>query len=213
MDEAIKVYSPDKGYLTETIRATEIKSHAHARKLAPLVDANKNLLYWVNWGALKKNGKHKVAHFRHYPRSSQRNLGLAIIDEIQLRYTKSNESSKHRKAKDAIYDLLCEWVSEKRHLPWIFKDQEISDFMLSGDLLADALEIRKEFPIGTPFGTDYRLDIAVIGKTIGKLPIITGGIEVEFTHHFDFSKALICKSIGFPLISVDIEHLNESDIN
>lgn len=213
MDEAIRVYSADKGYLAEIIRATEIKSHAHARKLAPLVDRNKNLLYWVDWGALKKNGKPKVAHFRHYPRGSQRNLELEVIDEIQLRYSKSIESLKHRKAKEAIYALLCEWLSENRHLPWIFKDQEISDFTLSGDLLAGAKEIRKEFPIKTPFGTDYRLDIAILGNKIGKSFILLAGIEVEFTHQFDFTKALICKSIGFPLISVDIEHLEESDIN
>lgn len=38
------------------------------------------------------------------------------------------------------------------------------------------------------------------------------GIEIEFTHTFGFSKALICKSLGFPLVSLNITELDESEI-
>lgn len=210
MEEAFKVYSVDKGYVSELVKATEIKSHAHARKLAPFVDESHQMMYWVNWGAPKKNGKPKVAYFSRYPRKGGRNLKQQIGSDIDERYKASKESSKHKKAKDFIQILLISLLENKDHLPWAFFDPEISEFPMSGDFLAGAVSIETEYLIKTPFGKDYRLDIAILGKTIFKHPVVVAGIEVEFTHKFDFVKALICKSLGFPLVSLDITDLDES---
>lgn len=214
MKSAIKVYSPEKGcYFAESVNATDIKSHAHARKLAPFVDDadSRRMLYWVGWGAPKKNGKSRVAHFKHYPKNNH-NLLDQISDEIELRNKESSESKKHQSAKDRVLEVLTELLLEGKHLPWAFKDQEISCFPMSGDFLAGAANIAKEFVIKTPFGNTYKLDIAILGKKISKYPIVLAGIEIEFTHKFDFLKTIICKSIGFPLISVNIEELEESSI-
>ena len=212
MREALRVYSAEKGYFGEVICATKVKSHAHSRKLAPLVDYDHELVYWVNWGIEKKNGKPRVAHFRHYPRSSSKGIKTEVNSQITSRYSGSLESSKHRKAKEAIYALLVEWMSNDLHLPWAFVDTEISDFPMSGDLLAGAEEIVKEYPLKTPFGPEYRLDIAILGKVVGKSRIVLAGIEIEYTHQFDFSKALICKTLGFPLVSINVEEVDEDEI-
>ncbi len=213
MREALRVYSAENGYFGEVVCATEVKSHAHARKLAPLVDHDHELVYWVSWGAAKKNGKPRVAHFRHYPRASGKGIKSEVSAQITSRYSGSLESSKHRKAKDAIYLLLVEWMSSGGHLPWAFIDPEISDFTLSGDLLAGAEDIQKEYPLKTPFGTEYRLDIAILGAVVGKSRVVLAGIEVEYTHKFEFSKALFCKTLGFPLVSINVEKVDEAAVD
>jgi len=212
MNQATRVYSIEKGYFSEILEATDLKSQAHARKLAPFVDENRDLLYWVGWGAQKKNGKPRVAHFRHYPRKSQ-TIKKIVSDEVKLRKIRSGESKKHYSAKISVLELLKDLLSQKKHLPWAFNDPEISEFSMSGDFLAGAISIEKEYEISTPLGTDYRLDIAILGKTIMKKPILLAGIEIEFTHKFGFTKSLICKSLGFPLISIDITDVDLKDIN
>ncbi|MCK5189424.1 MAG: hypothetical protein KAR12_05160 [Methylococcales bacterium] len=212
MNEAIKVYSTEKGYFTEILEATKIKSHSHARMLAPFVDDSYQLLYWVNWGKPKLNDKPRKAHFRHYPKNKT-SIVETISKEIKHRKVKSKESQKHIKAKECILNLLRNMLKQKKHIPWAFKDPETSDFPMTGDFLAGAVSIEKEYQIKTPFGEKYRLDIAIMGKVIGKEPVVLAGIEVEFTHKFDFSKALICKTLGFPLISIDIVDENIESID
>jgi hypothetical protein len=57
--------------------------------------------------------------------------------------------------------------------------------------------------------------VAVKGSLNGyaNQPIVLAAVEVEFTHKFDFIKALICKSLGFPLVSLDITDTQEEQIN
>lgn len=212
MDKAIRVYSSEQGYFSENLEATDIKSYAHARKLAPFVDDKKQMLYWVNWGKIKNNGKHRVAHFKHYPNKSKTIKNLAAT-EIRNRFKKSLESKEHKLAKDAILLFLRKQISDRKHLPWSFNDPSISDFYLSGDLLADAVSVEKEYQIKTPFDEQYRLDIAILGNTIAKNPIVLAGIEIEFSHKFHFSKSLILKTLGFPLISIDITDARSNEIN
>lgn len=211
MDQATRIYSPEKGFHSEIFEATSIKSHSHARKLAPFVDGERSLVYWVNWGKLKSNGKPRVAHFRHYPKNN-RTVKEITSKEVSQRYFKSKESSNHIRAKESVQTLLENLLANKKHLPWAFKDPEISDFPMSGDFLAGAVSIEKEYPIVTPLGTEYRLDVAILGKTISNQPIVLAGIEIEFTHRFDFSKSLLCKTLGFPLISIDITDTDVDDI-
>lgn len=213
MQEAIRIYSPEKGFGKEILKATEIKSHAHARKLAPFIDDTGEKMYWVSWGKEKSNGKPRVAHFKRYPHGSQQTLAKELNDELTEKLKQSGESHLHKNAKQMIKQMLEEMILQHKHLPWAFKDDEISSFAMTGDLLAGAISIEIEHPISTPFGKDYRLDVAILGKKIAQHPVLLAGIELELTNKFDFSKALLCKSAGFPLISIDIAEVEEGEID
>lgn len=214
MDSAYRVYSPSRGYGKEKVVATDIKSSSHARKLAPFIDDNNQLVYWVRWGNRKVDGKSIKAHFRSYPKHSTNSLKKQLHDEISSRQNESNESSKHKAAKLVVQAALQALINSGKHLPWSILDPEISDFPMTGDLLANAVSIEVEHSLKTPFDNQaYRLDVAILGRTIKKHPVVLAGIEIEFTHTFSFSKALICKSLGFPLVSLNITELEESEIN
>jgi len=98
-------------------------------------------------------------------------------------------------------------------MPWAFKDADASDYPLEGNLLLGADQIVTEHPLDTPFGSRFRLDIAVLGPPIQTEPIVLGGVEIELGHAFDGRKALIGKSLGFALISIDISEMTMDDIN
>lgn len=205
MDSAFRVYSPNQGYCKEKVVATNIKSSSHARKLAPFVDDNNQLVYWVRWSKQKASGKRTRAHFRSYPKHSTHSLKKQLHEEISSRQSESSESSKHKAAKLAVQAALQALIDSGKHLPWSTTDQEISDFPMTGDLLANAVSIEVEHSLKTPFDNqEYRLDVAILGRTIKNHPVVLAGIEIEFTHTFGFSKALICKSLGFPLVSLNI---------
>ncbi|OQW73268.1 MAG: hypothetical protein BVN35_12260 [Proteobacteria bacterium ST_bin11] len=212
MNKATRVYSAEQGYFSEKLEATHVKSYAHARKLAPFVDDKGQMVYWVNWGALKKNNRPRVAHFKHYPKNSK-TINKLVAEEIKDRFTQSLESKEHKLVKDVIVDFLRKRIADSKSLPWAFDDPAMSHYSLSGDILADAISVEKEYPIRTPFGEQYRLDVAVLGKPITKNPIVLAGIEIEFSHKFDFSKSLVLKALGFPLMSIDIAEVNVNDIN
>ena len=213
MDSAFRVYSPSQGYCKEEVVATDIKSHSHARKLAPFIDGNNQLVYWVRWGKRKVDGKAIKAHFKGYPKHSNNSLKKQLNDDISSRHRESSESSKHKAAKVAVQAALQALINSRKHLPWSIIDPEISDFPMTGNLLADAVSIEVEHSLKTPFDNqEYRLDVAILGRTIKNHPVVLAGIEIEFTHTFGFSKALICKSLGFPLVSLNISELDESEI-
>lgn len=213
MDSAYRVYSPNQGYCKEEVVATDIKSSSHARKLAPFVDDNNQLVYWVRWGKRKADEKAIKAHFRSYPKHSTNSLKKQLHNEISSRQSESSESSKHKTAKLAVQAALQALIDSGKHLPWSIIDPEISDFPMTGDLLANAVSIEVEHSLKTPFDNqEYRLDVAILGRTIKNHPVVLAGIEIEFTHTFGFSKALICKSLGFPLVSLNITELDENEI-
>lgn len=213
MDEALKLYSWH-GMLTEKIKATNIKSRADSRKHAPFADEDRKLVYWVNWGQIKKTGRWRRAHFRHYPKNSavKHFCSKSIVEEIEKRDQNKGESVKHKLVKDYLTVLLKRMVSEGSSAIWSFIDKRISQYPLIGNLLSDVVDIKQEYPIKTPFGKEYKLDIALIGDKIKNKPIILGAIEIEFNHEFELLKCLICKSSGFPLFSIDITEVNENDI-
>lgn len=144
MDSAFRVYSPNQGYCKEEVVATNIKSSSHARKLAPFVDDNNQLVYWVRWSKQKASGKRTRAHFRSYPKHSTHSLKKQLHDEISSRQSESNESSKHKAAKLAVQAALQALIDSGKHLPWSISDSEISDFPMTGDLLANAVSIEVE---------------------------------------------------------------------
>ena len=89
-----------------------------------------------------------------------------------------------------------------------FTVERSSDFHLSGDQLKGALIAQKEYRIHPPFANFYNLDIAILGPKIHSEKIILGAIEIEHTHEVDMLKTLLCKSLGFPLFTLDKKDVN-----
>lgn len=204
MNEALRVYSWS-GILTDAVEATEIKSRADARKLGPFADFDRRRVTWVRWSQIAKTGRWRRAHFRHLPKP-----GLAsdtrreLSREFERREASKAESSEHLRAKEHLAEYLRSLLTAGRSLRWAFIDKRVSNFPLTGDLLSDVVEVETEYSIHTPFGKDYKLDIALLGPTIARRPIVLGGIEIEFTHEFEMSRCLVCKALGFPLFCIDI---------
>lgn len=212
MFEALIVFSR-KGTFKETISSREITSKEHARKLFPLVTPSlpHQLVTWIspslNNGKLVKRG-----HFRTLSGSHKFNpKQLFELDEAK-RVRLYGESPEHKRAKDLIIFELNRRLQANLALPWRFSDNRASDFHLTGNLLLGANQIEPEQILTTPFGSTYKLDIAVLGQVINRTPIILGGIEIERTHTFDGRKALIGKSQGFPLISIDVSEMSLDEI-
>ena len=97
-------------------------------------------------------------------------------------------------------------------MPWAFKDADASDYPLEGNLLLGADRVATEHPLETPFGSKFRLDVAVLGPPVQAEPMVLGGVEIELGHAFDGRKALIGKSLGFPLISIDITEMTLDEL-
>lgn len=83
---------------------------------------------------------------------------------------------------------------------------------MEGNLLLGADQVVTEHPLDTPFGSRFRLDIAVLGPPIQNEFMVLGGVEIELGHAFDGRKALIGKSLGFALISIDITEMTLDEI-
>jgi len=97
-------------------------------------------------------------------------------------------------------------------MPWAFKDADASDYPLEGNLLLGADRVAIEHLLETPFGSQFRLDVAVLGPPVQTEPMVLGGVEIELGHAFDGRKALIGKSLGFPLISIDITEMTLAEL-
>lgn len=212
MDEALIALSR-KGRLKETIRARDISSREHARKLWPLVspDSPPRLVTWVS-PTFENNKLLRRSHFRTVSRPRQVDLKRHFEDDEERRQRAANESPEHRQAKDLIAAALSKRLASGLAMPWYFADSEATDFHLAGNLLLGAAEVRKEYGVKTSFGSEYRLDVAVISRTINQYPLVLGGVEIERGHVFDGRKALIGKSQAFPLISIDITEMSLNEI-
>lgn len=187
------------------VEATEIKSRADARKLGPFADSERRRVTWVKWSQIAKTGRWRRAHFRHLPkRNTESDVRKELSREFERREFAKAESLEHSSAKEHLAEYLRGLLAASRSLRWAFVDKRVSGFALTGDLLSDVIEVKTEYPIHTPFGKDYKLDIALLGPTIAKKPIVLGGIEIEFTHEFEMSRCLVCKALGFPLFCIDI---------
>jgi hypothetical protein len=208
MDKAIIVFSR-KGLMREAIEARHVRSREHARKLWPLVapDERNVLLTWVS-PHFRDGRVLKRSHFRTLFGRAGINLKERFDHEEAERVRQVSESLEHARAKELIAAELRERIASGRRLPWAFKDDNASDFPLIGNLLAGATEVIPEHQVKTPFGSTYRLDIAVLGDPVPNFPNLLAGIEIERRHHFDGRKALIGRSMGFPLITVDITDMS-----
>lgn len=212
MDRATIVFSR-KGLLRETIEARHVRSREHARKLWPFVapHAKNVLVTWVS-PHFRDGRVRKRSHFSTLSGRGGINLKERFDDEEAERVQRVSESPEHARAKELITAELRGRIADGRGLPWAFKDDNVSDFPLIGNLLAGANEVDPEHQVKTPFGSTYRLDIAVLGAPVSKHPILLAGIEIERWHHFDGRKALIGRSMGFPLITVDITDMTIDEL-
>jgi len=212
--DAIRIYSESVGLFSETVNALDVKSRENARKLGPFCSvADNSLVYWVNWGA-KKDGKKVKPYFRKYRSvksvKEQINDRLKVeIDDIVL----GKNNKLHNKVQDILVNSLRSLVSDNKKLAWYFKDERLSEFPLSGDLLSDVVAVKKEYRINPPFVNYYDLDIALIGKNIVNKPIILGAIEIENKNEVDLLKTLLCKSLGFPLLTINIKNIDIDMVN
>ncbi len=212
MDEAMVVFSR-KGLFKTSVKARDIRSREQARKLWPLVapDGTRQMVTWVS-PSFEEQQLRRRSHFRLMPNAKVPDLKQLFEDEESERHRIVQESAEHRRAKDLIAEELRRRLQAGLGMPWWFKDENASDYPLDGNLLLGADTIATEQQLSTPFGSAFRLDVAVLGPPIEKTPMILGGVEIELGHAFDGRKALIGKSLGFPLISIDITQMSLADI-
>lgn len=209
MDDALVVFSR-RGLFQTPITAYEIKSREHYRKIWPLVTSDKphRLVSWVS-PCFNDDGKLKTrSYFRTY--TGKRGVRAAdyFDNEEQTRQRHNGESAEHRRAKLLIAEELQRRLDAGLAMPWYYRDETISQYHLAGNLLLGANAVTQEQSIKTPFGNSYRLDVAVLGKPILRHPMVLAGIEIELGHAFDGRKALAGRSMGFPLISIDITDMS-----
>ena len=207
MDEAIVVFSR-KGIFQTTILARGVRSREHARKLWPLVSPDGSRQMVTRVSPSFENGKlRRRSHFRVLPAQHTFNPKAHFDDEEASRGRVVQESPEHRRAKELVADELSRRLRAGLAMPWAFKDVDSSDYSLEGNLLLGADRVATEHPLETPFGSKFRLDVAVLGPPVQAEPMVLGGVEIELGHAFDGRKALIGKSLGFPLISIDITEM------
>lgn len=211
MDSALRVYSW-KGFFVENIKASEISSRGAARNLGPYVASNRReLVTWIR-ASWKNNRQIRRAHFRRLPGARlsgtpQQQIVTFLNHEQDIR----SSSTIHHKCRDLLADGLRKQIGKP--LKWFVSDEELSDFTFRGDLLRGVESIETEYHITTPFGKDYVLDVALLGPIIGKKRIVLGGLELELHHEFEHLKCLLCKCLGFPLVSIDIGEFTEADMD
>jgi len=207
MDEAVIVFSR-KGLFQTRITAREVRSREHARKLWPLVapGAIQQMVTWVS-PSFEDGKLRRRSHFRQLPVEKTYDLKAQFQEEETSRQRVVRESPEHRRAKELIAAELARRLAAGLAMPWAFNDTDASDYPLEGNLLLGADQVVTEHPLDTPFGCRFRLDIAVLGPPIQTDPMVLGGVEIELGHAFDGRKALIGKSLGFALISIDITEM------
>lgn len=213
MDEAIVVFSR-KGLFRTPITARDIRSREQARKLWPLVapDGTRQMVTWVS-PSFENHRLRRRSHFRLMPSARTINLQQRFDEEESERQYLVRESTEHRRAKELIAAELTRRLQAGLSMPWWFKDDDASDYPLEGNLLLGADAIITEHPLTTPFGSKFRLDVAVLGPPVENAAMTLGGVEIELGHAFDGRKALIGKSLGFPLISIDISEMSLEQIS
>ena len=212
MDEAIVVFSR-KGIFKASIAARDVRSREHARKLWPLVsaDGSRQMVTWVSPSF--NNGKlRRRSHFRVLPAQHVFKPKAHFDDEEGSRWRAVQESPEHRRAKELVAEELSNRLNAGLAMPWAFKDEDASDYPLEGNLLLGADQVTIEHSLETPFGSQFRLDVAVLGPPVQAEPMVLGGVEIELGHAFDGRKALIGKSLGFPLISIDITEMTLAEL-
>ena len=218
METALRLFSWH-GIKRETVFASDIRSREDARKLGPFVDpSGRRVVHWRK-PSFDEETRRRIrrAHFAHYPTNSegkQFESGRLQSDFVSIENDKRKEN-RHGLAVAAIVSALQGLMAKGMSANWAYTDPRISnDATLSGNLLQDVIEIAVEYPYRlAAVDRSYRFDIALLGPKVGKSKAILGVIEVELTHAYDVEKCLVAKSLGFPLLSVNIDELEEDEIS
>lgn len=211
-ETAIRLFSPTEGLLNEKIAAIDIKGREDARKIGPFCNSNNELMQWVRWYT-KSNGKKVKPHFKTYGDITHSINHLSRIIEKEFQEIESGKKLDiHKKTQEVLLKVIKKLVSERKPINWAFNDHRLSDFPLRGNLLSEVQDAQKEFIISPPFTNYYKLDIALIGEVIHSKPVMLGAIEIENTHEVDLLKTLLVKSLGFPLLTIDIKDVIYNEI-
>lgn len=195
-------------YKDRILKAIDIKSLEAARNYGFFVNEDDHFMYWVGWSKEKANGKHNKPYFRRFASTP-----VEAIENARQERKVSHESQKHKLAKKYIKEALKFCISKNMSLIWAFKNEEISQFPLKGNLLRGVQEVAEEYRYLTAFQNNYRFDIALLGPRIVNHQIVLGAIEIENSCRFDVEKAIVCKTLGFPLISIDVTETPEEQLS
>jgi len=218
LETALRLFSWH-GIKRETVLASDIRSRDDARKLGPFVDpSGRRVVHWRK-PSFDEETRRRIrrAHFAHYPTNSegkQFESGYLHSDTVSIENDKRKET-RHGLAVAAIVSALQGLMAKVMSANWAYTDPRISnDASLSGNLLQDVIEIAVEYPYRlAAVDRSYRFDIALLGPKVGKSKAILAVIEVELTHAYDVEKCLVAKSLGFLLLSMNIDELDEDEIS
>jgi hypothetical protein len=205
MKEAFR-FSSIKGTKVK-INARRITSAWEARKLGPFFQADKQL-YWVS--PAKRNGYAVNSYFRNYPKGSRRRSLASILDECAK---SGGEGTVHELARETTKELMRERLNSGRKIEWHFIDRRVSAFPLGGDILSEVGKVVTERKVVTPFGRMFRPDVALLGAKINGVRPLLGIVEFEGSHGFNYLRCMMLKSLGCPLIAVNIKGLQREDIS
>jgi hypothetical protein len=118
-------------------------------------------------------------HFRLLPAEHTFSPKAHFDKEEASRRRIVQESPEHRSAKELVAAELLRRLDAGLAMPWSFKDADASDYPLEGNLLLGADQVATEHPLETPFGCQFRLDVAVLGPPVQTEPMVLGGVEIE----------------------------------
>ena len=125
---------------------------------------------------------------------------------------KLKQKDIHKKTQETLIKALRQLLQNNSSIHWGFNNPRLTDFPLAGDLLSEVKTIEKEYRINPPFINYYDLDIALLGDKLHNKRIVLGAIEIEHTHEVDLLKTLLCKSLGFPLVTINISDVCSEEI-
>jgi len=146
----LRIFSPIHGFLREDIEAISIKSREDARKLGPFCNSEKELFYWVNWGT-RTDGKKIRPYFRRYSEKDRSIIHLKkVLDDELTIVNNYKQNDIHSRTQEVLLSALNKLITEGKNIDWYFKDDRLSDFPLSGNLLSDVTHAVKEHKIYPP---------------------------------------------------------------
>ena len=210
MHEAL-IHASRLGPFKKKITAFEIKSREHYRELFPLISpGSREPVTWVK-GIFDNGELKRRSHFRLLP--GKRGENFLSYKQYSRHRASSIQSDEHKEAKSKLLEALSRRITASQPMYWSFKYEDISDFYFKGNILFNATCVAEEHKIATSFDKEFCLDIAVLGRGIDNEQIVLFGAEIEKGHMFDGLKAVLCKTLGFPLITVDISGMSLDDIN
>jgi hypothetical protein len=211
METALRVYSW-KGILKESSIAEDIKSRQHARRLGPFCSPDKRgIVTWVR-SSWDQGRKKRRAYFRNLPvGSGHEDLLKVARSEIERMQADKSRSTIHNPSRDSLAEALRLHIGSE--INWGLKDPEYSDFPVAGNLMAHVEKVETEYTMKTPFGVDYKFDIALLGPVIKDKRVVLAAIELELEHEFESAKCLLSKCLGFPLISLDLKSISPGPVD